>query len=100
MKYVLLAKISPEWTRRWDERVKAAVSKMKDLGITVDAGGYTQGEYDFIDFVDCKDPQAVLAYSIWYAAEGFGSILTLPAFSGAEIKLARDRIKAPTKKRK
>ena len=98
MKYVLLAKISPEWIRRWDERVKAAVAQMKKLGITVEAGGYTQGEYDFVDFVDCKDPQAVLAYSIWYASEGFGSILTLPAFSGAEIKAARSRNKPAKRK--
>src|SRR6185295_18168451 len=88
MKYVLLAKISNEWMKKWDQRVAAAVAQMKLLGITVEAGGYTQGEYDFVDFVDCKDPQAVLAHAIWYSAQGFGSIVTLPAFTGAEIKAA------------
>ncbi len=49
---------------------------------------YTQGACDFVTIVDVKDVEAVLGFSLWYAAQGFGRIQTLPAFDNATIERA------------
>ena len=41
---------------------------------------YTQGQYDFVDVVDAPNPEAVLAFSVWYANKGFGRLQSMPAF--------------------
>ena len=83
MKYVLLGKLSSDWMLRQEERLAGAKSKLKDLGISIDAVYYTQGEYDFVDIMDAPDATAVLAFSVWYSQQGYGSIQTLPAFDEA-----------------
>lgn len=80
MKYVLLGKQSPEWLGRHDERTRQAKNKLKELGIKLEAVHYTQGAYDFVDIVDAPGPEAMLAFSVWYGAQGFGQIQSMPAF--------------------
>ena len=98
MNYILLGKLNAEWVKRSDERVRAARRQLERLGIKLEAVWYTQGAYDFVDRVSCKDPSDVLAFSVWYASEGYGSITTLPAFSGDEMDQALGRLKSPKKK--
>ena len=88
MKYVLLGKLSSDWMLRQDERLAGAKAKLKDLGITIEAVYYTQGEYDFVDLMEAPDAAAMLAFSVWYGQQGFGSIQTLPAFDEADMATA------------
>ena len=88
MKYVLLGKLNPEWLTRGEERVASAKAKLSDLGITIDTYYYTQGAYDFVDVVDADDVGSVLAFSVWYAQQGYGSVTTMPAFTDQEFEAA------------
>ena len=88
MKYIFLGKFSPEWAAKQSARLRAAKAKAKALGIKVEGVFYTQGEYDFVDVVEAKDVTDVLAFSLWYAQQGYGRIATLPAFDGAAIERA------------
>ena len=81
MKYVYYGTMDPMWTTRTEERWKIVAPKLAELGITIEALYYTQGEFDFIEIVECDDPQAVLAYSIWMAKEGIARTRTMPAFA-------------------
>jgi uncharacterized protein with GYD domain len=94
MKYVLLGNLSPEWAKRQSERVGKAKAKLDKLGIRIESVHYTQGYYDFVDIVDAPNPEAVLAFSVWYSAEALGRIQTMPAFEArtfeAAIKQASD----------
>ncbi len=56
MKYVLLGTLSTEWAAKHGQRVESATAKLKELGITLEAIYYTQGQYDFVDVVDTPDP--------------------------------------------
>jgi uncharacterized protein with GYD domain len=80
MKYVLLGTLSPDWARKHAERVDKARAKLEKLGIRLESVHYTQGPYDFVDLVDAPNADAVLAFSVWYAAEGLGRLQSLPAF--------------------
>jgi len=80
MKYVLLGKQSGEWLGKHDERNRLARAKARKLGIKIQSVLYTQGAYDFVDTVDAPSPEAMLAFSVWYARQGFGSFQSLPAF--------------------
>ena len=60
--------------------MKKAEAKLKELGIKLDSIHYTQGRFDFVDVVDAPDPEAMLSFSVWYAAQRFGRIESLPAF--------------------
>ena len=88
MKYVLLGKLNPAWIAKSKERTEKAKQKLADLGITLETVLYTQGAYDFMDVVDAKDSSAMLAFSVWYAAQGFGGITTMPAFAPADMDSA------------
>jgi len=79
MKYVLLGKLNAEWISK-KKRVDKSREKLDQLGIAIEEIYYTQGNFDFVDIVSCDDPEAVMAFSVWYAAQGFGSITTMPAF--------------------
>ncbi len=87
MKYVLLGKLNPA-TVGTGTRVKKAKKKLADLGIKVESIHYTQGEYDFVDVMDAPDPEAMLAFSVWYAKQGFGSLRSMPAFDEAAMDKA------------
>ena len=88
MKYVLLGNLSPEWARKQSERIGKAEAKLEKLGIKIESIHYTQGTYDFIDIVDAPGPEAMLAFSIWYASQGLGRIQTMPAFDPKSFEAA------------
>jgi len=88
MKYVLLGTLSPEWAGKQSERTSKARAKLDKLGIKLESIHYTQGPYDFVDVVDAPNPQAMLAFSVWYASNGLGRIQTMPAFDGAAFETA------------
>jgi len=91
MKYVLLGTLSPEWATKQSERTGNARAKLKELGIKLDTVLYTQGPYDFVDIVEAPDTGAMLAFSVWYAKQGFGRINTMPAFSEDQLEEAAKR---------
>ncbi|HZD25316.1 MAG TPA: GYD domain-containing protein [Alphaproteobacteria bacterium] len=92
MKYILLGTLSPEWAGKQSERIAKARAKLDKLGVKLESIHYTQGFYDFVDVVDAPKPEAMLAFSVWYATEGLGRIQSMPAFDAeafeASIKLA------------
>jgi uncharacterized protein with GYD domain len=91
MKYVLLGQLEAEWAGKHKERIKMVQAKLKELGVTVDAIHYTQGPFDFVDVVNAPNAEAVLSFSVWYAAEGFGRIQSLPAFDSETFEAAVKR---------
>lgn len=91
MKYVLIGKINPEWLRK-AERFAKAKEKLEKLSITLESVHYTQGPYDFVTIVAAKDPQAVAAFSVWYAVQGYGSITTMPGFTPEEFSRALEKV--------
>jgi uncharacterized protein with GYD domain len=88
MKYVLLGTLSPDWASKHAERVGKARAKLEKLGIKLEAVHYTQGYYDFVDIVDAPDPEAMLAFSVWYATQGLGRIQSMPAFDAKNFEAA------------
>lgn len=88
MKYVLLGRQSAEWLTKHDQRNRLARARAKELGIKIQTVLYTQGPYDFVDVVDAPSPEAMLEFSVWYAAQGFGSFQSLPAFDGKAMAAA------------
>lgn len=88
MKYVLLGKMNPAWLKRSEVRLKGARAKLKRLGIKIESIHYTQGAYDFVDVMEAPNAEAMLAFSVWYAKQGYGSFQTMPAFSEGEMAKA------------
>jgi uncharacterized protein with GYD domain len=88
MKYVLLGNLSPEWASKQSDRVGKAKAKLDKLGIKIESIHYTQGHYDFVDIVDVPNPEALLAFSVWYAAQGLGRIQSMPAFEAKAFEAA------------
>ncbi len=80
MKYILLGTLGTDWASRHGQRVESATAKMKQLGITLEAVYYTQGQFDFVDVVEAPEPEALLTFSVWYVSQGYGHIQTMPAF--------------------
>ncbi len=91
MRYVLLGKLNPEWIDK-GERFTNAKAKAEELGVTIETVLYTQGSYDFVDVISTDDPTAAVAFSAWYAAQGYGAITTMPAFSTEEFGQAIENI--------
>ncbi len=92
MKYVLLGTLGSEWAAKHQQRIESATAKLKELGITLEAIYYTQGQYDFVDVVDTSDPAALLTFSIWYVTQGYGHIQTMPAFDPDTLARAAARV--------
>jgi uncharacterized protein with GYD domain len=88
MKYVLLGTLSPEWASKQSKRVAKAKSRLDQLRIKIESIHYTQGPYDFVDIVDAPNPEAMLAFSVWYSAQGLGRIQTMPAFDAKSFEAA------------
>jgi uncharacterized protein with GYD domain len=88
MKYVLLGNLSPEWASKQSERVGKAREKLDKLSIKIESIHYTQGYYDFVDIVDAPNPEAVLAFSVWYSTKGLGRIQSMPAFEAKTFETA------------
>lgn len=91
MRYVLFGKLNPEWVDK-EERVIRSKAKLEELGIKLEAILYTQGAYDFVDVISTRDPAAALAFSAWYATQGFGQISSMPAYTTDEFSDALKRI--------
>ncbi|MGH2397032.1 MAG: GYD domain-containing protein [Gammaproteobacteria bacterium] len=94
MKYILLGTISEQWAAKHAERVTRAKAKLQELGIMLESVYYTQGEFDFVDVVEAPDPEAALAFSLWYAKEGHGRIQTLPGFDSETMERATKKAKS------
>ena len=91
MKYVLLGNLSPEYASKQSERVKKAKAKLDKLGIKIESIHYTQGYYDIVDIVDIVDapnPEAMLAFSVWYSTQRLGRIQSMPAFDAKSFETA------------
>src|ERR1700751_1657304 len=88
MKYVLLGNLSPEGANKQSDRVGKAKAKLKKLGIKIESIHYTQGYYDFVDIVDAPNPEALLAFSVWYSTQGLGRIQSMPAFEAKTFETA------------
>ena len=88
MRYVLLGTLSPEWVLKQTERTNKARAKLEKLGIKLESIYYTQGHYDFVDIVDAPNPEALLSFSVWYAAQGMGRIQSMPAFAADKFEAA------------
>ncbi len=88
MKYILVGKLDRDWIGKHKERVETSRKKAEEFGITFDKIYYTQGVYDFIDVIEASDPYVVLAFSMWYAKQGYGSINTMPAFDEEAMERA------------
>src|SRR5262249_8319259 len=88
MKYVLLGNLSPEWASKEWERIGKAKAKLDELGIKIESVHYTQGYYDFVDIVDVPNPEAMLAFSVWYATQGLGRVQSMPAFDAKSFEAA------------
>lgn len=91
MKYVLLGTLSGDWAKKHPKRVESAKAKLKELGITLEAVYYTQGQFDFVDVVETPDPEALLSFSVWYATQGYGRIQSMPAFDPDSLARAADK---------
>ncbi len=98
MKFVLLGKLSADWAVKQEKRVTTARSKLKELGIKVDSVFYTLGEHDFVDIIDAPNAEAVLAFSVWYAEQGYGRIRSMPAFDERQMVAALKRAGSRRKK--
>ncbi len=92
MKYVLLGTLSTDWVAKHGQRVESATAKLKELGITLEAIYYTQGQYDFVDVVDAPEPEALLTFSVWYVTQGFGHIQSMPAFDPDTLARAAAKV--------
>lgn len=95
MKYVALGTLSAGAIAS-STRVARARKKLAELGIEIESIYYTQGEYDFVDVFDVPNAEAMLAFSVWYAKQGFGALHSMPAFDSATMNKA---IKGGGKKR-
>jgi uncharacterized protein with GYD domain len=80
MRYVLLGTLSPQFLTKQEKRTTTARAKLKQLGIRLESVYYTQGVYDFVDVVDAPSSEAMLAFSVWYGEQGYGKIVSCPAF--------------------
>ena len=88
MKYVLLGNLNAEWASKQADRIGKAKAKLDRLGIKIESIHYTQGYYDFVDVVDAPNPEAVLAFSVWYSTQGLGRIQSMPAFDAKSFETA------------
>ena len=88
MKYVLIGTLGAEWATKHQERTDAAKAKLSELGITLESVYYVQGALDFVDVVDAPSSEAILAFSLWYSAQGYGKFSTHPAFTPDELGAA------------
>lgn len=80
MKYVLLGTLNAETMMKQEKRTTNARAKLKELGIRLESVHYTQGTFDFVDIIEAPNPEAVLAFSVWYGQQGYGRIQSMPAF--------------------
>ena len=91
MKYVLLGTLAAGAMRKQATRTASARGKLRELGIKLESVHYTQGSYDFVDIVEAPSAEAMLAFSVWYAEQGYGKLTSLPAFDERTMVKALQR---------
>ncbi len=91
MKYVMLGTLGADSLQKQKNRTTTARAKLKSLGMKLESVHYTQGPYDFVDVVDAPSAEVMLAFSVWYSEQGYGKLMSLPAFD------ERQFVKALTK---
>lgn len=80
MKYVMLGVLGKDSLQKQKNRTTTARAKLKSLGMKLESVHYTQGPFDFVDVVEAPAAEAMLAFSVWYSEQGYGKIVSLPAF--------------------
>ncbi len=80
MKYVLLGTLGADSLQKQKMRTTTARTKLKSLGMSLESVYYTQGPFDFVDVVSAPSAEAMLAFSVWYSEQGYGKLVSLPAF--------------------
>ena len=88
MKFVLLAKVTEYGAKKFKERGPRALAKVDSLGIKVESMVYTQGQYDLVEVVDAPSAEAMLAHTTWYAKQGYGKMIAMPAHDPSVMKRA------------
>lgn len=91
MRYVLLGALAAGAMKKQTSRMSNARAKLKQLGVRLESVHYTQGPFDFVDVVDAPSAEAMLAFSVWYAEQGYGKVVTCPAFEEREMVKALHR---------
>ncbi|MBL8697686.1 MAG: GYD domain-containing protein [Alphaproteobacteria bacterium] len=91
MKYVLLGSLAAGAMKKQASRTTNARAKLSQLGIKIECVYYTQGGFDFVDVVDAPSAEAMLAFSVWYAEQGYGKITSCPAYEEREMVRALHR---------
>jgi uncharacterized protein with GYD domain len=92
MKYLLLGTLGTDWAAKHGRRVESSKAKLAELGITLEAVYYTQGQYDFVDVVEAPEPEALLTFSVWYVSQGYGHIQSMPAFDPETLARAASKV--------
>ena len=85
---MLLGNLNSEWASKQTDRIGKARAKLDKLGIKIESIHYTQGYYDFVDIVDAPNPEAMLAFSVWYSSQRLGRIQSIPAFDAKSFETA------------
>ena len=91
MKYVMLGTLGAGSMKKQESRTANARAKLRELGMKLESVYYTQGQFDFVDVVDAPNPEAMLAFSVWYSEQGFGKLISLPAFDERTMVKALSR---------
>ena len=99
MKYVMLGTLGAGSMKKQESRTANARAKLRELGMKLESVYYTQGQFDFVDIVDAPNPEAMLAFSVWYSEQGFGKLTSLPAFDERTMVKALSRGGVRKKKR-
>mgnify|MGYP001249909721 FL=1 len=88
MKFVLLIKVSAYGAKKFKERGPRAKAMADSLGLKVLFMYYTQGEYDLVEGIEAPSAEAMLAHTTWYAKQGYGTMVTMPAHDAAVMRRA------------
>lgn len=90
MKFILLVKVTEYGAKKFRERGSRALAKIKSLGFDVEKIKmvYTQGQYDLVEVVEAPSAEAMLAHTTWYAKQGYGKMIAMPAFEPEVMKRA------------
>ena len=86
MKFVLLVKVSAYGAKKFKERGPHAKAMADSLGLEVLFMDYTQGEYDLVEGIEAPSAEAMLAHATWYAKQGYGTMIAMPAHDVAVMR--------------
>jgi uncharacterized protein with GYD domain len=79
VKFVLLVKVSAYRAKKFRARGSRAKAMADSLGLKVLFMYYTQGGYDLVEGIEAPSAEAMLAHTTWYAKQGYGTMVTMPA---------------------